>query len=74
MCCTVRVKAGLLYLHATVIMLAGAVPFLILSSLPPDHHRLIWLLKSGKLRCAIVLFCIYNIMQLYSVGVAKLFR
>ena len=67
------VHGAVQYLHATAIMLARAVLFLILSSLPPDHHRLIWLLESGKLRCAIVLF-IYNIMQLYSVGVAKLFR
>ena len=59
-----------IYLHANAIMLARAVLFLILSSLPPDHHRLTWLLKSGKLRCANVS---YSIMQLYSVGIAKLF-
>ena len=48
-------KAGLLY---TAIMLARAVLF---SSLPPDHHRLTWLLKSGKLRCANVSYIIMHL-------------
>ena len=54
-----RVNASLLYLHATAIMLARAVLFPILSSLPPDHHRLTWLLKGDKLRCANVNFVLH---------------
>ena len=66
-------KAGLLYLLATAIILARAVVSFILSSLPPEH-RLTWLLKSDKLHCANV-DCIYIIIHvLYSVEVTKLFR
>ena len=58
---TERVKASLIYLHATAIMLARAVLFPILSSLPPDHHRPTRLLKGDKLRCANVsLYLHYN--------------
>ena len=69
---TVRVKAGLLYLLATAIILARAIvssPFLqILSFLPLD--------PAAVTNCAaLMLFCIYIIVHVfYSVEVAKLFR
>ena len=65
-----RVKPSLLYLHATAILLARAVIFSILSSLPPDW--LTRLLKGDKLRCANVSFVFTFIIQLYNVEVAML--
>ena len=50
-----RVKASLLYLHITAIMLARAVLFPILSSLPLDHRRLTQLLNCA----ALMLICTY---------------
>ena len=69
---TERVKASLLYLHATAIMLARAVLFPILSSLPPDHH----IGQPGCLKvincAALMLVCIYIIIQLFNVEVVSL--
>ena len=60
----VRVKAGLLHLHATSIMLTRAVLFPILSSLPPDHAPSADQAAFSSLKvinCAVLLLiCIYN--------------
>ena len=66
-------QPAILYLQATAIMLARDVLFPILSSLPPDHHRLTQLLK--VINCAalmLILYLHYNTI-LYNVELAMLF-
>ena len=71
---TVRVKASLLYLHVTAIMLARAVLF---------PYSLLYLqtticfpgcLKVINCAALMLIHCIYTMIQLYNVEVAMLFR